>query len=215
MTQILNGPKIDAANGKAHNLVILCHGYGANGADLIGLAQLWQNLLPDTAFLAPNAPHKCDMGGFGYQWFPIIRDNPALLRQHIEDASSLLNLFITTHLEEHGLEVQNLALVGFSQGTMMSLYIGLRQKVAPAAILGFSGALVGTDELDQITIKPPILLIHGAQDDMIAPQATISADKALNDKGFESHHHIIPNCGHTIAPDGVELGGRFLVEHIG
>ena len=210
----LDGPKLGSASGAVDSLIIFCHGYGADGADLIGLAPYWQRILPNTAFAAPNAPEACDMGGMGYQWFPIARGEPQRAKEGVEQAAPALEAFITQELQAFGLAGDRLALVGFSQGTIMSLHVGLRREIAPAAIIGFSGALVASDRLAATKARPPILLIHGAADVMISADATVAAAKALTEAGFDCDHHIIPNCGHSIAPDGLELGGRFLHQHL-
>ena len=210
----IDGPKLGSASGEVDSLVIFCHGYGADGADLISLAPYWQRILPNTAFAAPNAPEPCDMGGGGYQWFAIARGDPIKAQAGVEQAAPILEAFIAEQLEGFGLTGDRLALVGFSQGTIMSLHVGLRRAAAPAAIIGFSGALIGAEQLGAIEARPPVLLIHGANDPMISHQATITAAQALSDAGFDCAHHIIPDCGHGIAPDGLELGGRFLHQHL-
>ncbi len=206
----LDGPKIGAASGKATSLVIICHGYGADGADLISLAPQWQSLLPNTAFIAPNAPEPCAMGGAGYQWFPISPGNPAESQKHVPAAAAVLDDFITQQLKSFNLDESRLALVGFSQGTMMSLHVGLRRAVAPAGIVGFSGALPLAEKLNETKVRPRVLLIHGDSDPMISANATIDANKQLNDIGVECAYHISPNCGHSIMPDGLALAGEFL-----
>lgn len=211
---ILDGPKVPASSGTADSLVILCHGYGANGADLIGLAGFWQKLLPNTAFIAPDAPQSCDMGGAGFQWFPISPGNPKESQKALPMATNVLDEFITSQLAKFNFDEARLALVGFSQGTMMSLHIGLRRKIAPAAIIGFSGALALADRLGETKARPPILLIHGDSDPMIPPNATITANKQLNEIGCACEYHISENCGHSIMPDGLALAREFLVKHL-
>ena len=148
------GPAVMAASGKARQLVVLCHGYGADGNDLIGLAPHWQRLLPDADFVSPHAPQRCD-AGFGYQWFPIARLDPAELMRGVESAAPVLDDFIDEELSRRGLDESRLALVGFSQGTMMSLHVGLRRPRPPAAIIGYSGALAGGDRLKGGAGGPP------------------------------------------------------------
>ncbi len=211
----LTGPQLDAASGQADSLIVFCHGYGADGADLIGLAPHWQKLLPNTVFVAPNAPQPCDMGGFGYQWFAIARDrDPEKMRAGVESAASLLEDFLAHELARLGVEDHRLALVGFSQGTMMALHVGLRRKIAPAAICGYSGALPEKENLADIKLRPPILLIHGDKDPMIPATATLNAAQRLGDAGFEVKYHISQGGGHSIMPDGLQLGGQFLAAHL-
>ncbi|MDR3498010.1 MAG: prolyl oligopeptidase family serine peptidase [Parvibaculum sp.] len=206
----ISGPSIPAASGTARQLVILCHGYGADGNDLIGLAPHWQRLLPDAAFIAPNAPERCD-AGFGYQWFPISRLDPAELMRGVESAAPVLNGFIDEQLRLHGLDASRLALVGFSQGTIMSLHVGLRRAVAPAAIVGYSGALAGPDRLKgEIKVRPPVLMVHGDADEMLPVSRMHEAVRALGDAGVAVQWHVSHDVGHGIDPAGLEIGGRFL-----
>lgn len=208
----LDGPRLPAAAGKADSLVIFVHGYGANGDDLIGLAPFWQRALPNTAFAAPNAPQPCDGNPMGYQWFPITKLDPAETWKGVQDAASHLDGFITQELERAGLDESRLVLVGFSQGTMMSLHCGLRRATPPAAILGYSGALAGSDHLDQAIAKPPIFLIHGDQDPMIPVDAMFKAASALSQGGFGVQWHVSPGVGHSIGEDGLAIGGKFVTD---
>ncbi|MCE9651110.1 MAG: alpha/beta fold hydrolase [Parvibaculum sp.] len=206
----ITGPSIEAAGGKAEQLVILCHGYGADGNDLIGLAPHWQRLLPNAAFISPNAPQRCD-AGFGYQWFPISRLDPAELMRGVESAAGTLNDFIDEELARRGLDDAKLALVGFSQGTMMSLHVGLRRAHAPAAIVGYSGALAGGDRLKgELKGRPPVLLVHGDADEMLPVSRMHDAVRVLAEAGISVQWHVAHGVGHGIDPEGLELGGRFL-----
>jgi phospholipase/carboxylesterase len=213
MPSQLTGPRLPAANGKADRLVIFCHGYGADGNDLIDLGRHWQRLLPTTAFVAPNAPERCAMSPMGYQWFPITRLQPDEMLKGVEQAAPILNAFIDAELDRLGLDPSRLALVGFSQGTMMSLHVGLRRPVGPLAIVGFSGALPGAEKLpEEIRSHPPVLLVHGDADDMIPVQALHAAANGLGAAGVSVRWHISRGVGHGIAPDGLELAGRFLAD---
>lgn len=221
MTQTLSGPRIEpASGGPAKSLVILSHGYGANGDDLIGLAPYWQQLLPDTAFVSPNAPERCEMSPGGYQWFPITIRNPGEgwrppadeLWQKIGGAAPYLDGFIDEQLAHYGLDESKLALVGFSQGTMMSLHVGLRRAKAPAAILGYSGAYAGGAPGDEIVCRPPVFLIHGDQDPMIPVQAMFKAAEDLSALGVSVQWHVSRGIPHSIGPDGLQLGGQFIAD---
>ena len=212
MVSGLSGPRLPAASGKAERLVILCHGYGADGNDLIGLAPHWQNILPAAAFVAPNGPQRCDMSPAGYQWFPISRMDPAELAKGIESAAPLLDAFIDEELEHHGLGPDQLALVGFSQGTMLSLHVGLRRAVAPAAIVGFSGTLALPEKMEEISARPPVLLIHGDQDDMIPASTIFGSSSALGAADVTVQWHISHGIGHSIGPDGIAIAGKFLLD---
>jgi len=213
MTPPLNGPRLPSASGKADRLVVFVHGYGADGNDLIGLGKHWQKLLPTAAFVSPNAPERCAMSPMGYQWFAITRMQPDEMLRGVERAAPLLNAFIDGELERLGLDGSRLALVGFSQGTMMSLHVGLRRQVPPAAIVGFSGALPGAEKLPaEIVGRPPVLLVHGDADEMIPVQALHMAANGLGAAGVQVRWHISRGVGHGIAPDGLELAGRFLTD---
>lgn len=209
----LSGPSLPPQSGKAGQLVVLCHGYGSDGNDLIGLAPHWQRGLPDAAFVSPNAPERCQMSPGGYQWFPISRLDPAEIGKGVEAAAPTLNAFLDAELERRGLDGSRLVLVGFSQGTMMALHVGLRRAVPPAAIIGFSGALALPEKLaTEITGHPPVLLVHGDQDDMLPPSRMFEAVMTLGGAGLNVRWHLSHGVGHGIDPDGLELGGRFIAD---
>ncbi|MBN9591337.1 MAG: alpha/beta fold hydrolase [Alphaproteobacteria bacterium] len=207
----LSGPRLPPARGAATHLVVLCHGYGADGNDLIGLAPHWQRLLPTVAFVAPNAPEPCAGSPSGYQWFPISRLDPAEMLRGVESAADVLNDFLDSELSRHGLPPERLALVGFSQGTMMSLHVGLRRPARPFAIIGYSGVLAGAEALPpQEPDAPPILLVHGDADPMIPAEALFASATALGRAGAAVQWHVSPGVGHGIDPAGLSLGGAFL-----
>ena len=213
MISQLNGPRIPAANGQADRLVVFCHGYGADGNDLIGLGSHWQRLLPTAAFVSPHAPERCTMSPMGYQWFAITRMQPDEMLRGVERAAPILNAFIDGELARLNLDPSRLALVGFSQGTMMSLHVGLRRKVPPAAIVGFSGALPGPEKLAaEAAGRPPVLLTHGDADDMIPVQAMFLAANGLGAAGIAARWHVSRGVGHGIGPDSLDLAGQFLVD---
>ncbi len=209
---MIDGPRLGPANGgAADSLVILCHGYGADGNDLIGLAPYWQRLLPGAAFVSPNAPERCEMSPMGYQWFGITRLDPEEMNRGVMRAAPILNSFIDQELARHGLDESRLALVGFSQGTMMCLQVGLRRAGAPAAIVGYSGALAAPEKLPQeIKVKPPILMIHGDEDEMLPVSRMHAAVQALGAAGLTVQWHVSAGVGHGIGPDGLQLGGQFI-----
>ncbi len=202
----LAGPTLAPVKGPATHLVVLVHGYGADGNDLIGLAQHWQGLLPTVAFAAPNAPSRVP-GGPGYQWFPISRLDPHEMRKGVEAAGPALDDYLDGELARLGLPPENLALAGFSQGTMLSLHVGPRRKVRPAAIVGFSGLLAGPPPEEDI---PPILLTHGDSDQVIPPQAMFLAAAQLGLAGAAVQWHLAAGMGHGIDPEGLALAGQFL-----
>ena len=200
----LTGPRLPPQQGKATHLVVLCHGYGADGNDLIGLAPHWQRALPGAAFVSPNAPEPCP--GAGRQWFPIARLDPREMHQGVVGAAGALEGFIKEELERLSLAPDRLALVGFSQGTMMALHVGLR--ATPAAIVGFSGVLTG--DLPQSDGAPPVLLAHGDADTVIPPEALFFTAMALGAAGICVQWHLAPGLGHGIDAAEIEIAGRFL-----
>lgn len=213
MSVQISGPRLPAATGKADSLVIFCHGYGADGNDLIGLGQHWQRLLPTTAFSSPHAPERCQMSPMGYQWFGISRLDPHEMLRGVEKAAPILEAFIDAELARVQVDPSRLALVGFSQGTMMSLHVGLRRRIAPAAIVGFSGMLPGAERLPaELACRPPVLLIHGDADEMIPVQAIHAAANGLGAAGISAQWHISRGIGHGIGPDGLDIAGRFLAD---
>lgn len=212
MTVFLDGPRMPPARGgKADALVILLHGYGSNGADLISLAPYWAEALPGASFVAPNAIEPLPEAPGGYQWFPITQLDPHLMEQGVRAAAPSVDRFIDAELEQHGLPPERCALVGFSQGTMMALHVGLRRSRPLAAILGFSGLLAGGARLKQeMASKPPVLLVHGDRDPTIPIPAMFDSAEALAEAGHGAQWHISYGVPHSIGPDGLELGGSFL-----
>ena len=208
----IDGPSIHPLSGsKAKQLVIFCHGYGADGNDLIGLANYFQQILPDAYFISPNAPESCPMNPMGYQWFDFTSNDPDLIWKKVNDAGEILNNFIDNKLNELNLLDKDLSLVGFSQGTMMSLHVGLRRNATMSSIVGFSGRLIREDTLsDEMKSKPPVYLIHGDQDPMVPYNDTINAAKILKDLDVDVQSHISPNTPHSIAQDGLEIAIKFL-----
>ena len=207
----IDGPRMPpAAGGKPTSLVILLHGYGSNGADLISLAPYWAKLLPNTQFVSPNAPEPVAMAPGGYQWFPVARLDPREAEQGVTRAAGTLDKFIDRELERYQIPPERLALVGFSQGTMMALHVGVR-RAGVAGIVGFSGMLAAPGKLkDEARGKPPVLLVHGDQDDMIPVTALFDAANGFAAAGLGAQWHISYGVPHSIGPDGLALGGDFL-----
>ena len=213
---ILDGPARPPASGGApKSLVILLHGYGSNGADLISLVPHWQQAFPDTLFISPNAPQPLP-GMFGaYQWWPITNMDAQARINGAQEAAPVLNAFIDQQLAKYGLSEDRLALVGFSQGTMMALQVGLRRSPQVAGILGYSGMLVDETGLDTAKVNPPILLIHGDADPMVPVAALHHAGATLQGLGFQVGGHVSPGLGHSIDMDGLQMGGNFLHKMLG
>ncbi len=208
----LDGPRMPPANGgAAKKLVILAHGYGSNGQDLIGLAPYLSRALPDAVFVAPNAPEPVPGYPGGYQWFPISRLDPHLMGAGVRSAASSLDRFIDAELTRYRLTAADCALVGFSQGTMMSLHVGLRRPEPLGAILGYSGLLAAPETLAaEIKSRPPIALAHGDRDDVIPIGGLFATIDGLAAARTPCMWRISPGAGHTIAEDALALGDSFL-----
>jgi phospholipase/carboxylesterase len=214
MLPTLSGPiHKPAAGGKPRQLVILLHGLGADGNDLIGLAPVLAQVLPDAEFVSPNAPFPCDMAPYGYQWFSLQDRSPDTILAGVRAAAPVLDAFIDEALAARGLAEKDLALIGFSQGTMMSLYVGLRRARTVAGIVGFSGALVGAELLAaEIRAKPRVLLVHGDADTMVPFQALGLAERSLAAAGVPVETLVCPGLGHGIDEAGLKAAARFLKE---
>jgi phospholipase/carboxylesterase len=214
----LDGPRLEPKFGTAKQLVVFLHGYGADGNDLIDIGRAWQNLLPDAAFVSPHAPRPCGQSPLGREWFPLTFRDPNERWVGVNAAAPDLDAFLDAELKRRNLPPQALALVGFSQGTMMSLHAGLRRAVAPAAIVGYSGMLVVPEEVNpdifaaEIKSRPPVLLIHGDQDQMIPVQALMHAAQGLAALEVPVEWHVSPGIGHGIDPEGLRHGAEFLAK---
>jgi phospholipase/carboxylesterase len=207
----LDGPRAPPRSGKPAKLVILAHGYGSNGEDLIGLAPYLARALPDAVFVAPNAPEPVPGYPGGYQWFPLSRLDPQTTAAGVRAAAPALERFIDAELLRYGLSPGCCALVGFSQGTMMALHVGLRRAEPLGAVLGYSGMLAGAEALPkEIRSRPPVALVHGDRDDVIPAQAMFMAAEALAAADVPCVWRLCRGSGHTIAEEGLALGGRFL-----
>jgi phospholipase/carboxylesterase len=211
---MIDGPRVSPLFGASpQSLVILLHGYGSNGDDLISLAPHWRSALPATLFVAPNAPEPCPGAPGGFQWWALTSADRNARANGVARATPVLDAFIDAELERYGLTEARLALVGFSQGTMMALHVGPRRPRTLAGIVGYSGMLADEAGLaDPTTTRPPILLIHGDADPMIPVAALHRAREALAGAGFEVESHVSPGLGHGIDPDGLLLGRQFLAK---
>ena len=219
MTRDLNSERAGVAPGKAKHLVIFVHGYGADGADLLGLADPLAQHLPDTAFYAPDAPEPCSGNPFGFQWFPIPwldGSSEAAATAGMAQSVADLNAFVDAKMQAEGVGPERTILVGFSQGTMMSLHIAPRRAEPLAGLVGFSGRLLAPETLKaEVVSRPPILLVHGDQDPMVPVQSLPEAADALVAAGFEVYTHISKGVGHGIAPDGLGVAVQFMREKLG
>ena len=209
----LEGPRLPARSGRTRHLVVLLHGYGADGRDLIDLGSLWAAMLPDAAFVAPHAPQPCGEAPVGRQWFSLASRDPDALRRGARAAAPSLDAFLDAERDRNGLRDADVALVGFSQGAMMALHVGLRRQAAPAAVVGLSGRLV-EPPLAGIG-RPPVLLIHGALDDVVEPDALLAAVQALTAADVPCTWHLASKLGHEIDADVAGRAAAFLAAAFG
>ena len=209
---LLRGPSFGpAAGGPPRQLVVLLHGVGADGHDLIELAPLLARDLPHARFVAPDGPQPCDMAPYGRQWFSLQERRPAAMLAGLTRTVPLVDAFLDEELRQAGLDDGALALVGFSQGTMTALHVGPRRSRAPAAILGFSGALLGADVLAaEARQRPPVMLVHGDADDVVPVEALFDAVAGLQGAEIPVQWIMRPGLPHSIDPEGIAAGGRFL-----
>lgn len=209
----LDGPRLAPLSGSSPDaLVILIHGYGSNGDDLISLARMIQPVLPGAAFVAPNAPSQLPRMAAAYQWWPIETFSMAERAAGAAAAAPVLDAFITEEMEKAGLTAHRVLLVGFSQGTMMALHVGLRRAEPVAGIIGMSGMLVTPETLEsEIRSRPPVLLIHGTQDDVVPFRSMDLAEKQLTAAGLAVETHASPGIGHSVDQSGLAAAAAFAV----
>lgn len=220
MTRVLKTGRTEPQSGETRSCVVFLHGYGANGADLLGLADPLGEHLPDTLFVSPDAPEACAGAPMGFQWFPIPWIDGSSEEESMQGMARAvddLNAFLDALMVDEDLLPEQVALVGFSQGTMMSLHVGPRRKDELAGIVGFSGRLLQPEVLaDEAVSKPPILLVHGDQDDVVPVQSLPEAAEALQEAGWkEAYAHIMKGTAHGIAPDGLSVALAFLRDKCG
>ncbi|HUZ66606.1 MAG TPA: prolyl oligopeptidase family serine peptidase [Beijerinckiaceae bacterium] len=217
----LDGPRLAPQSGVARQLVVFLHGYGADGTDLIEIGKQWRSWLPDASFISPHAPERCAQSPSGRQWFALTMRDPSERWRGALAARPAIDAFLDRELAALGLDESKLALVGFSQGTMMALHVGLRRRRAPAAILGFSGVLVGPEHLEEASARdlrgapPPILLIHGDADDVIPVEAMFTSAEALVSANIPVQWRLSAGIGHGIDADALICGGQFLAQSFG
>ena len=220
MTRVLTAGRKEPQSGDTRSAVVFLHGYGANGADLLGLADPLADHLPDTLFVAPDAPENCAGSPFGYQWFPIPwidgsseEESSRGMQQAVED----LNAFLDALMVDEDLLPEQVCLFGFSQGTMMSLHVAPRREDPVAGIVAFSGRLLEPELLaDEVLSRMPILLVHGDQDDVVPVQFLPQAAEALQNAGFSDvYAHVMKGTAHGIAPDGLSVALAFIRDQLG
>jgi len=202
------------SGGAPRQLVVLLHGYGADGRDLIDLAEAWADLLPDAAFVAPHAPDPCGEAPVGRQWFPLTRMDPHELLRGADAAGPGLIRFLDAECAQQGVPRARLALMGFSQGCMMALHVALTMARSdaggPAVVVGYSGAFIGDPAAGAVASPPPVLLIHGSADQVIPAQALFGSAFALADLGVPVEWHLSHGLAHGIDDAGLAHGGHFL-----
>lgn len=215
MTRVLTAGRKEPLSGETRSIVVFLHGYGANGADLLGLADPLAEHLPDTLFVAPDAPEACAGAPFGFQWFPIPwidgsseEESMRGMNAAVED----LNAFLDALMVDEDVLPEQVVLFGFSQGTMMSLQVAPRREDPVAGVVAFSGRLLSPDTLqDEVVSRMPVLLVHGDEDDVVPPQSLPEAAEALGEAGFKDvFAHIMKGTGHGIAPDGLSVALAFM-----
>jgi phospholipase/carboxylesterase len=212
MPRPLDGPRLEPRGRTCSALVVLLHGYGANGDDLIALGEGWRSMLPDAAFVAPNAPQAIP-GMYGaLQWFALTMRDPSEYWRGVEAARPALDRFLDAELARYRLAPSRLVLVGFSQGTMMALHVGLRRAASPAGIVAYSGLLAGPEHLGATTARPPVLMIHGEADDLIPVEALHAGREALAAAGVPVEWHVRPGLGHGIDPQGQWMAAHFIAQ---
>ncbi len=220
MTRALTTGRVEPASGDTRSALIFLHGYGANGDDLLGLAEPLAPHLPDTLFLSPDAPEACAGAPMGFQWFPIPwidGSSEEESRQGLYRAADDLNAFLDGVMVDEDLLPEQVTVLGFSQGTMMALHVLPRREDPVAAIAAFSGRLLEPELLaDEVVCRPPVLLVHGDRDDVVPVQSLPQAAEALQQAGWtEVYAHIMQGTGHGIAPDGLSVALAFLRERLG
>ena len=215
MTRVLNSRRKETMSGSTRSVIVFLHGYGANGADLLSIADVLAEHLPDTLFIAPDAPETCPGNPTGYQWFPIPwldGSSEEEAKLSMEAACSDLNYFLDALIVDEDILPEQVALFSFSQGTMMSLHVAPRREDSFAGLVAFSGRLLEPELLsDEVQNKPPVLLIHGDQDDVVPPASISEAAVGLEKAGFkEVFAHVMKGTGHSIDQDGLSVALAFL-----
>lgn len=212
----LEGPQHAPSSGTPQSIVVLLHGYGADGNDLISLAPLWARLLPQTLFVSPHAPFPCEINPSGRQWFGFEGAGPEMILAGTRMAAGMINSYLDALIAEHGVPANRIALVGFSQGGMMSLHVAPRRTEPLAGVVSFSGALVAPEKLAEETrAHPPILLVHGDADPVVPFASLARAATALKAAGFTVDTEQRPGLPHAIDQVGMARGARFLVQQLG
>ena len=203
------------SKNKPKQAIILCHGYGCDGKDISALALNWQRFLPDAIFLCPNAPEVCSVNQQGYQWFDLTVEKEEVILEKSLVAEEKLNIFLDQVFDNLQLESSNLALVGFSQGCMMSIQVGLKRKKKINCLIGYSGKIINQKHLsNHVNSKPKIFLMHGENDVIVPPTHLLEAKEYLKKCGINAKIKMFKNCEHRIPVEGSSLGLAFLKKNL-
>ena len=203
------------SKNKPQQVIVLCHGYGGDGKDISTLAINWQRFLPETIFLCPNAPEICAVNPQGYQWFDLSSDKEEVILEKSLVAEEKLNIFLDQVLDNAQLEPNKLALVGFSQGCMMSIQIALKKKKQISCLIGYSGKIINQKHLsNNIHSKPKIFLMHGANDPIVSPTYLLEAKEYLKNQGIKIKTKMFKDCEHKIPVEGASHGLGFLRKNL-
>jgi phospholipase/carboxylesterase len=213
----LDGPCVLPASGHSpKQLVIFCHGVGSDGQDLIGLSSYFAKVLPDAQFISPNGPQAFDMGSSGYQWFSLNNPDFASRLDGTQAAAPVLDAFIDQQMVVYNLEAKDVALVGFSQGSMMAIHVGVRRQQQLAGILAYSGAVIAPELLAvELKSQPPVLMVHGTVDDVVPVASLYEGISALQASGVQARGEVVPNLGHSLNDKCIMEGMDFLAECFG
>ncbi|MGV8833725.1 MAG: alpha/beta hydrolase [Devosia sp.] len=210
----LSGPMLPPKSGGVpKQAVVLLHGYGSNGADLIGLAPFWQDVLPDAVFISPNAPEHCDEPMAGFKWFDVSFEGDRLASRQTGCAAArpIVLEFLNDLWAQTGIAPEQTLLVGFSQGAMMALHVGLSLEQRLMGIIAFSGALLPPEGFGTANVgHPPVCLVHGDADTVVDPERSADAHVALQLAGYDVAYHVSPGTGHGISEDGLEFATQFI-----
>ena len=203
------------SKNKPRQVIVLCHGYGGDGKDISALAINWQRFLPDAIFLCPNAPEICSVNPQGYQWFDLASEEEEIILEKSLVAEKKLSIFLDQVFENFQLGPSNLALVGFSQGTMMGIQVGIKKKNKINCLIGYSGKIINQKHLSEnINSKPKMFLMHGENDTIVPPTYLLEAKEYLTNHGLKIKTKLFKNCEHTIPVEGSSLGLEFLRKNL-
>lgn len=210
--KLLNGPSITPSSGKVEKIVLFIHGYGASGNDLIGIGKYWKDRMPNTAFYSPNAPFICDFNPSGFQWFPLNERTKKELKDGLDTSEPFLENYVKKILDKNNLEPEKLIVVGFSQGTILSLFHFTKSKKSIGGLIGYSGLLFDNQMINKYDITTPILLYHGQIDAVIQSSSSIEAKEILIKKGFDVECIIKKDLEHGIDEGGIIKGEEFIIK---